>query len=937
MGMIFGYLKPKHLLFSAALLSATYLTAANGKTSVEQVTSSVTVSTETDYHITNAAEPFGMAGSIDITNENAVVIFDNIKPSKVISTYLANIYVNGQPAVNDENVRVCIYTNGACVYPHKGTGYTPLTVYTEKDYAGESKGDFTPNTYYKSLGDFDNAIKSFKLKRGYMVTLATSSDGTGYSRCFIAQDEDLEVSELPVVLKGKVSFIRVLPWQNISKKGNAGSDFTQIDRLNCSWFYGWDAGNNSQTDFEYVPQRHHIGWPSYSEISGKVNVTHALGHNEPDNGVGGEQPNTPEEVYNEWSNMLQSGLRVGSPAVASNITGWLQPFVKLCDDNNLRLDFIAAHCYWYNSGSGYNSNVNWYYSLFKRPIWITEFNYGANWTGETWPDADRSGTAKNYEHQKAGLSSIVNALEANPHLERYAIYNWVQDCRMVYNTNDASLADKGYLTPAGEWYADLKSNVAYTGGDGYVPVWNYKSPTDLELTYSRVSKKASFTWTTKNGEQTDSLWLERLTTSDTDYQPIAKFEGSEKASYSYQYDDLEGISGIVKYRVHSFDSDGKDRYSGEVSLSIGAAEGDKTLQYGELNVSTTDEISTDFAETFDETPAVFMGICTYKNSQVGIGNLLTSISTSRFTYNAILWEYASSQSLVGEETIPFMAMPLGNTTYGDMDVEVGTFKASGDTVEVKFTKPFPEGVTPVVLSELRNSVLKTNAISIKTFDITNEGFKCKLMYEYGLNKNIAVNLNVVYLATTPGTHNLGNGKVFSAGFGDNDLYSTIFRTETFTVNTPEGEQPLKLYNPMLFGALQTCNIDAATILRQHSLVTAEDEVGREYVESARIVRQVDKSNTTVKNNTASADKFGWVAISDDPDYDPSTGINDVVTVASDENPLEVSVINRIIYVDNADKYDVYTVNGIKVAANATQEPGIYVVRSGNRAAKVMVK
>ena len=125
--MIFGYLKPKHLLFTAALLSASYLNAANDKTTVEQVTSSVTVSTETDYHITNASEPFGMAGSIDITNENAVVVFDNIKPSKVISTYLANIYVNGQPAVNDENVRVCIYTNGACVYPHKGTGYTPLS------------------------------------------------------------------------------------------------------------------------------------------------------------------------------------------------------------------------------------------------------------------------------------------------------------------------------------------------------------------------------------------------------------------------------------------------------------------------------------------------------------------------------------------------------------------------------------------------------------------------------------------------------------------------------------------------------------------------------------------------------------------------------------------------------------------------------------------
>ena len=62
-----------------------------------------------------------------------------------------------------------------------------------------------------------------------------------------------------------------------------------------------------------------------------------------------------------------------------------------------------------------------------------------------------------------------------------------------------------------------------------------------------------------------------------------------------------------------------------------------------------------------------------------------------------------------------------------------------------------------------------------------------------------------------------------------------------------------------------------------------------------------------------------------------------MTVVSDENPLEVSVVNRIIYVENAENYEIYTVNGMKVAANASQEPGIYVVRSGNRSAKVMVK
>ena len=40
----------------------------------------------------------------------------------------------------------------------------------------------------------NNRIRSFKLKRGYMVTFANNPGGRGYSRCFIADDADLEDS-----------------------------------------------------------------------------------------------------------------------------------------------------------------------------------------------------------------------------------------------------------------------------------------------------------------------------------------------------------------------------------------------------------------------------------------------------------------------------------------------------------------------------------------------------------------------------------------------------------------------------------------------------------------------------------------------------------------------------------------------------------------------
>ena len=39
----------------------------------------------------------------------------------------------------------------------------------------------------------NNSFKSFKLKRGYMVTFALGKSGWGYSRCVIADQEDLEM------------------------------------------------------------------------------------------------------------------------------------------------------------------------------------------------------------------------------------------------------------------------------------------------------------------------------------------------------------------------------------------------------------------------------------------------------------------------------------------------------------------------------------------------------------------------------------------------------------------------------------------------------------------------------------------------------------------------------------------------------------------------
>jgi hypothetical protein len=81
----------------------------------------------------------------------------------------------------------------------------------------------------------------------------------------------------------------------------------------------------------------------------------------------------------------------------------------------------------------------------KRPIWLTEWNNGANWTRDPKP---------NERQQRDAIREIIKMLDETPYVERYAIYNWVEEIRHV-KRNDGS------LTPAGEAYRDQVSPPAY--------------------------------------------------------------------------------------------------------------------------------------------------------------------------------------------------------------------------------------------------------------------------------------------------------------------------------------------------------------------------------------------------------------------------------------------------------------------------------------------
>ncbi len=923
-------------LFALALAIQIIALAANSSQTVSQVTSEVTLSTPVDYHITGTT-PFATAGSINLNHEDAVVIFDAIKPSKVISSYLRYINVNGNRATNDATVHVSVWKNGAIVYPHPNTTFKPLTVFTEKNFGGESENNYVPYRKYGSLGSFLNNIRSFKLKRGYMACLATNTDGTGYSRVFIAQDEDMEVADLGKYLSGKVGFIRIVAWKAVSKKGTANSD---VNMLNAQSTYNWGGGDDPLTnvDYEYVGMHHHEGWTNWGDLANNAHEIHVLGNNEPDNSGDSKEQYIPRADIEKtlfangaWQESQKTGMRIGSPAPSGDIGGWLGDFMNLSNKYNQRIDFVVLHLYWYASGDSYSSQVNSVYNSWHRPVWISEWNYGANWTGETWPDGNRGAGTRNQAHAKAGISDIVTKLEANPHLERYMIYNWVEDCRSVILNNS--------LTPAGQWYADHKSNMAYTGGEGYVPGWTYWAPTDLTVTYTKSTKKAVLNWKSENGKQTDSVWVERKVDGvDRDFVRIATLGLSQSKNLQYSADDLSDVAGLVTYRICNFDSDGKKRYTGEAYVTIGTSTGNETLQYGKLTVSTTEGIDVGFGQALESIPAIFTGIPTNKNTTMTPTAMVTSVTKKGFTYQMLPWQQSGTQTVESNEQIPFMAMLYGNYKYGDMDVEVGSTKVGADTIEVLFNQPFPEGVKPVVITEFK-PILKTYPLMVRIWDVTNTGFKAVALYEAGLNKKVATAQTLMYMACTPGIGIVSDDIQISAGISENTLYGTTMRQEVFDYTNPDGTvsedaDSIALENPFIFGSAQTYNYPTGIVLRRMTDITTVGDDDITYTYGSRIKRCVDGSATvSVKNNKDTGDEFGWICISA-----PSVpaGINDVI-IARSEDPIRAEVINKCIYVEGDTPYTIYNINGTKVAANATQEPGVYIVRQGKKTAKVIVR
>ncbi|THU34192.1 T9SS type A sorting domain-containing protein [Niastella caeni] len=491
---------------------------------------------KTDLHLTGDYAPL-INSTVELNSEDAWLFFDNIKPSDVIANWLNKVTINGVPASNNPTVRIAIYKNGTAVIPNgNATSAKALEVFTGPNLSGNTKA-FEIETYHNNLDSFNNKIRSFKLRRGYMATLANNPDGSGYSRVFIANDDDLIVNTMPQGLDS-VSFIRIFRWDWISKKGKAGWSPAKI---NCTWYYDWNIAGSSASNYDYTIIRQHGGWPSWTDINNKKNVNHLLGFNEPDRP---DQANmTVDQAFAQWPEMMKSGLRIGSPAPASPHNSWITEFLAKCDQLNYRVDFVAIHAYW-----GGLTPQQWYsqlksiYDRVKRPLWITEWNNGANWTTESWPTDQQA----QFEKQLNDMKGILQVLDTTSFVERYAIYDWVENKRAMV------LADT--LTPAGKYYAANKSDFAYNPQRAFVHNWKLVSAPLSGSINSDDYFKVTLSWKDLNGENGSKYILERkIDGRDTAFEPVQEFTGyAFGGTVSY----IDSVYAKATYRVKAFNLTG---------------------------------------------------------------------------------------------------------------------------------------------------------------------------------------------------------------------------------------------------------------------------------------------------------------------------------------------------------------------------------------------
>ena len=806
--------------------------------SVNTVGADVVLSTEVDYHIRATIDAIGKNCKIDLRSEDAWLYFDGVKPNDVVAQYTDMITIYGKPADFGDNAHISLFGTGTVVMAH-AKDYCPLTAYTEPGCQGDADRytllyyytncppDSAPSNLVKSLR-LDNKVRSFKLKRGYMATLATNPDGMGYSRVYIADTADLEIPQLPLDLDKKVSYIRLFKWSYSTKKGWAGSKWNimpeglkyapeQANLTNSTWYYNWGSHPtinplNAQKNYnqEFVPEKWGAGglWNSLYTIE---DACHLIGYNEPDHG---EQSNVSvEKAIEEWPMLMQTGLRLGSPATTD--FSWLYNFMNQCRKLNYRVDYVVVHAYW-----GGLSASEWYAKLkdvhdrTQRPLWIKEWNNGANWTHESWP----SSQSEQYAKQLRDITAIVSMLDTCSFVERYSIYNWVEDKRMIIDK-------QGTLTPAGQFYASQESPYFFNRDNEITMEWLISEAPVLSYDSISASGKLALSWTDANGEQIAKY---QLRDNDNDV--------AETANTSIQLDPLPLAD--THYSVVSVPVDAckKGLESNAISVSVAANSSADWLLAGQT-LLRNDWQPLVFRQSLRQPALAFAGVATYRN-KLPLTTRIRRITPCAVDFRLQTWQYQQNPSFYNPDTLSYMILPEGEYVDGDMRLEAKIVEGIGEKwMQIQFDKPFAD-IPVVVVSPQKSTTDTTFALCVR--NVTRQGFELRLRFEGHVHDDTYTE-SVAYMAASVGSGTFCGRHVVAGLTPEASVGSNLRDAYHVSLHHDFGELPL------VFAQMQTENDTITSTLR----------LTERHADGFTIFKDREKS---VAHEMVKPEQVGWIAV-----------------------------------------------------------------------------
>ena len=223
----------------------------------------------------------------------------------------------------------------------------------------------------------------------------------------------------------------------------------KLQKLNAKWFYTWGPNQPEPIPkgIEFIPMiwgKWNCNRTFVKQLAERGHDT-LLGFNEPDQA---KQSNIPvEEALRLWPLMMESGMRLGSPAGVHPEGEWMTAFMKESNKRDYKIDFISIHSYYGDNPKQFLNRLNKIHKLYNKSLWITEFAV-ADW--EAREDKPNKYSADQvYQFMEA----VLPALDKLDYIERYA---WFSAPKPSYALAPSVLFDSdGSLNRLGKLYASF--------------------------------------------------------------------------------------------------------------------------------------------------------------------------------------------------------------------------------------------------------------------------------------------------------------------------------------------------------------------------------------------------------------------------------------------------------------------------------------------------